>query len=267
MKRLVFCGVLLLAAGNLRSARAQDKSAAPAAGPNVKPQEYDVVSIRPNKSDSGQFKLSIGHDRFSAENVTLQQMLTMAYSLRPELISGITGVMSSARFDVEAKVMGTNAQTPAKLSDSELERMLVPVLERRFGLKTHFETKVQPVFELVVTKGGAKLGPTAVDAQDGNYRESWTNDKREFIATRINLENLATFLSDKVQRTVIDKTGLEGRYSFDLKWSSDDGPGGQADAGPSIYTVLEEQLGLKLQSAKAPVKSLMVDHAQMPSEN
>ena len=90
---------------------------------------------------------------------------------------------------------------------------------------------------------------------------------RELTAHDIPMASLASTLEGQVHRTVIDKTGLTGSYDFTLKWSPDDGSTAQTDAAPYIFTALQEQLGLKLQPAKGPVETLIVDHAEMPSEN
>jgi uncharacterized protein (TIGR03435 family) len=131
-------------------------------------------------------------------------------------------------------------------------------------LKAHTETKILPVYELVVIKGGPKFKQSAGDST-GSRGTSIHN--RELTAHDIPMRSFASTLEGQVHRTVIDKTGLEGSYDLTLKWSPDDATSTQTDSAPIIFTALQEQLGLKLQAAKGPVETLVVDHAEMPSEN
>jgi uncharacterized protein (TIGR03435 family) len=155
----------------------------------------------------------------------------------------------------------------------------------------HTETKTLPVYELMIAKEGSKLkeatpgdtytngikGPDGV-AHGGMMRMG----RGEVTGQALPVESLVNMLSRQLQRTVIDKTGLTAKYDFTLQWTeegptpmfkgSDGGSQQRADAapdatGPSIFTALQEQLGLRLQPAKGPVETLVVDHVEMPSEN
>jgi len=104
-------------------------------------------------------------------------------------------------------------------------------------------------------------------ANGHNHGASVSMRNRELTAHDLPMAALAKTLSDQVHRTVIDKTGLAGNYDLTLKWSLEDNPSAETDAAPSIFTALQEQLGLKLHPAKGPVETLVVDHAEIPSKD
>jgi uncharacterized protein (TIGR03435 family) len=145
--------------------------------------------------------------------------------------------------------------------------MVMPMLADRFHLVTHTETRVKPVFELMTAKGGPKLTPAPDSATDGSLNTNFSNTSWVLTAKGETMADFAAALSQARHRPVFDKTGLPGRFTFTLKWTADEeekpGPG----AAPTLTTAMEEQLGLKLQPAKADVPVLVVDHVEMPSEN
>ena len=229
---------------------------------------YDVVSIKPNKTGSGSSSSHTTVDRFSATNISLVQLLRRAYDIREDLISGVPGPIASARFDIEAKIVDRDPDALKRPNGRQTGQMLLPVLAERFQLKAHTETKILPVYELVVASTGPKLTTTAGGGKEGSGTNVNGNGKETTLkATDIPMASLADTLSGQVNRTVIDKTGLAGHYDLGLNWASDEINDAQANAGPSIFTALQEQLGLKLQPAKGPVVTLVVDHVEMPSEN
>jgi uncharacterized protein (TIGR03435 family) len=243
---------------------AQSGSTAQAYSTATKLPVYDVVSIKPNKSGSGNYGFQTGDDSFIATNVPLKYLLSMAYDIKPELISGVSGPIDSAQFDVIAKMVEPDPDVLKKLSNKQRQSMLVPFLEDRFQLKAHTEIKILPVFEMIVTKDGPKFKHSP---SPGKPNPTWTTGNGRFTANDLSITNMASVLTDLVHRTVIDKTGLTGNYDLTLKWSQDVGSNTTTDTGPSIFTALQEQLGLKLRPAKGPVETLVVDHVAMPSEN
>jgi uncharacterized protein (TIGR03435 family) len=225
---------------------------------------YDVVSIKPNKSGSGSLDVETHSNTYSATNISLKKLLENAYGIKEDLISGLSGPIASARFDIEAKIVEPDPDALKKLSPNQRDAMLLPFLKERFQLKAHTETKTLPIYELIVIKGGPKFKQSSGDST-GNRSTNIHN--RELTAHDIAMGSFASTLEGQVHRTVIDKTGLEGSYDLTLKWSPDDATSTQTDSAPAIFTALQEQLGLKLQPAKGPVQTLVVDHAEMPSEN
>ncbi len=242
-------------------------TAAPQAAAETKLPTYDVYTIKPNKSGSGSSGTHSGGDTFTGTNITLNQLLQHAFRIRQDLIFGLTGAIDSARIDIQAKVVDPDIDAIRKLNNKQSGAMLMPMLTERFHLKTHFETKTMPVYELVVIPTGPKFKPTASDAKGHGTSINGRNNHMELTANNLSMKLLADILSNQVSRTVIDKTGLTDSYDCTLQWSREESSTTDTDVSPSIFTALPEQLGLKLQSAKGPVETLVVDHIEMPSEN
>jgi len=251
---------------------------------------YEVAAIKPNKSGGGMSRMMMSPNGYSATNVSLKMMIENAYSLKTDgLISGLPGWADSARFDLEAKMDGDAAAALKKLPPEEgMEQrrlMMQSLLADRFQLKVHHENKELPVYALVIAKGGFKLKDADPNASypkglDGvSHPGMMRMSDRSITAQAIPISNLVNALSRQLRREVVDKTGLTGKYDVTLQWTPDvnqmpEMPGERQDAastvtdsGPSIFTALQEQLGLKLESTKGPVDTIVVDHVEMPSEN
>jgi uncharacterized protein (TIGR03435 family) len=142
--------------------------------------------------------------------------------------------------------------------------MLRALLADRFKLAVHTETREMPIYVLVVAKGGSKLVKSNVSGTTIN-----TGRSRITIKGSDNSLALLTYdLAWRLGRPVIDQTGLAGRYEFDLKWTEDDAAASAPDSGgPSLFTAIQEQLGLKLEPTKGSVPVLVIDHAEQASEN
>jgi uncharacterized protein (TIGR03435 family) len=196
---------------------------------------------------------------FVAENFSLRQLITAAYGIRDHQLTGGPGWIGSDRFDVVGK--------PEKPVDVKaLQSMLQALLADRFHLTIHRETREMPVYFLVVAKGGAKLRESA----PGSVGTGQSAGIGWFKASSNRIDDLAQTLAGLVSRSVIDKTGLTGQYDFRLDYAPDAiaGPdAGNAPEKPSLFTALQEQLGLKLEPGRAPVEMFVVDRAEKPSEN
>ena len=163
--------------------------------------------------------------------------------------------------------------------------MLQTLLADRFKLTTHRTTKELPIYSLVVAKGGSKLheansgeikGPDGRPEPPGSSLIGFRSG--ELTGQNLEMDQLARLLTEQTGRTVVDNTGLKGNYDLTLNWTPDQiAPNGLAgggpdsstssEPGPSIFTAIQEQLGLKLQSQKGPVEILVIDHVERPSEN
>ncbi len=142
--------------------------------------------------------------------------------------------------------------------------MLQDLLTARFGLKFHRESKELPAFALAVAKGGPKF--KSVEANGGVSSNS--NGGRWRMTAQITMRRLAEILTEQAGRPILDQTGLPGAYDLALEWSANDNASSEKDASPSLFTALQEQLGLKLESVRAPVESIVVDKIdRSPSEN
>lgn len=239
---------------------------------------FDVVAIHENKSATNMSTVRWGGDAFIASNTTLTSLLMSSYGIREDLISGLPGWAESLHFDVNAKVSDPDADVLKKLSRDQRRAMMVAFLNDRFHLRAHIETKTLPVYDLVIAKGGSKLkentvplsnstepGKTPFNLKPGSFMIS--DSQMTGIAIPVSL--FATNLAFRVERNVIDKTGLTGTYDINLKWTpaEQEGKTDSSDNAPDLFTALQEQLGLKLESSKGPVDTLVIDQVEMPSEN
>ena len=260
MKQTLLLTMLLLGPVTPLPAHAHPLQVSQPASPEAKAPAYDVGSIKPNKSGSGSSGIDSDNYRFTATNVSLRAMLEAAYGVKGDLVSGIPKTVDDARFDVTAKIVDPDPKVLGHLTREQDRALLRPFLFDRFHLKLYTETKQLPVYELVVVKGGPKFKEAADNKGAGTH-----SNGRELTAHAISMAWLSDSLFNQVHRTVIDKTGLTGKYDLTLKWSPEDSPDPANETSPPIFTALKDQLGLKLQPAKGPVETLVVDHAEMPS--
>jgi uncharacterized protein (TIGR03435 family) len=276
-RRCVLLSVLLTAVipgASGQTSAGQNGAASQTAGAESKTPVFDVVSIKPNKSGSGNVTTNTSGDSFSATNVSLKMLLEDAYGIKQDLIYGLTGWANSDRFDIRAKIVEPDLALLRKLTPKQRRAMLQTLLIDRFQLKVHIETKALPVYEMVVAKDGPKFKSSLSEGSpddkslNGVGRGGMMVQNTELTGHAIALTSLADVLANQLHRTVIDKTGLTGQYDLLLKWTADDGTDASPDSStPSIFTALQEQLGLRLQSSRGPVDTLVVDHVEMPSEN
>ncbi|MBZ5632249.1 MAG: TIGR03435 family protein [Acidobacteriia bacterium] len=255
----------ILAAGTL--VHAQQQSAPRPA--------FEVASIKPGDPNSQMFRIgSMPGGRFAANNASLKMLIQTAYDVRSHQISGGPNWLDSAKYDIDAKPDSATPIPAGPAGGPQMRLMLQSLLEERFKLKLHRESKEEPVYELMVARGGPKL-QKATDSLKQQQR-GLRMGRGQLTGTAAPMSILVTQLSQQLGRSVIDKTGLAGQYDFELKWTPDLGQsqGGPADAGPqpdppgpSIFTAIQEQLGLRLESTKGPVDVLVIDYAEKPTEN
>jgi uncharacterized protein (TIGR03435 family) len=271
-QRAIHVAAALSCALSVLSCRAQSLPPKDAGSPT-----FDVAVIRPNPGDTtGHSHLwsaaTDGH--FKAQNVTAIMLIQSAFDFPEARIDGGPAWLRSKAFDMEAKsdpaVDDLLSKLPSDEARARKRRMLQALLADRFALKEHEETRTQPVYALVVAKGGTKFAPsqkngTAIDNYSRNGKVQLT-----VRGTDHTLQILTDQLSRKVGRVVVDKTGLDGRFDLTLTWASDEAASTSPDdtpSGPSLFTALQEQLGLKLEPDKGPVTILVIDHIDPPSEN
>jgi uncharacterized protein (TIGR03435 family) len=237
----------IFAAGTL--VRAQSPSTVSSARP-----EFEVVSIKPSPFTSSG-AVAIGAQStpgtVTLTGIRLRDLIARAYSLKPYQIVG-PNRLDDDYYDIVAK----SAQ---RVTDSDQRLMLQSMLAGRFELKAHTETKELPCYELVVRKGGLKIHPVVTDDIGPRYYPAPTAIRGKAIS----MARLADLLSTKTDRPVLDRTRVSGIFDIDLKWAADS----DTEPGPSLFTAVQEQLGLKLESTHAPVEALVIDHVERPSEN
>jgi uncharacterized protein (TIGR03435 family) len=252
-----------------------------AAAQIANPPTYDVASIKPSKA-SDETTLLFRPGAFSAKGMTLKSLLKEAYGIQDDQISGAPKWVSTQTYDIEAKVDGVDAATLEKLSEDQFKGMFRSFLRDRFQLKVHWETKELPVLALVVAKGGPKLQqakpgdtyPDGIKGPDGKpagHAGMLMWGRGRLTGQGIPIGNLVPPLTQELGRIVEDKTGLTGNYDIELRWTTDDAAPDSRSAsdspGPSLFTAMQEQLGLKLESQKAPVQVLLIDHVEQPAPN
>lgn len=216
---------------------------------------FEVASVKRFDLAKG----AAGHTDVSSTRIRLMSnlefFLETAYGVEESQILGAPGWARNEFYEIIAKM--PEPSTPAQTNE-----MLRTLLEDRFKLTAHTEKKEQPVYSLLVAKGGLKM--KVIDAGDSTGFNSGLTRLWGALST----SQIAYQLTSHVGRTVIDNTGLNGRYKVDLNWAPDDQAGaGDTANSPSIFTALREQLGLKLEPAKGKVEMLVIDHMDRPSEN
>jgi len=252
---------------------------------------YEVASIRPRKFGSGGMIIwDFRPDGFTAKNITLQMLIRMAYGVEDYQISGAPKWLNAETYNVEAKLDGTVADKLRKLTfdqrSVEQQPMLQALLVDRFQLTLHRESKELPAYVLVIAKGGPKVQeakpgdtyPNGMKDLEGHGHGDIMHFGRGLLTGQgVPIAFLVRMLSQQqLGRPVLDKTGLKGNYDFTLQWTPDEnrtptvGQQGTDDTpppGPSIFTAIQEQLGLRLEPQKGPVEVLVIDHVERPSEN
>jgi uncharacterized protein (TIGR03435 family) len=282
--RMRFAGKLWLALllGAALSGQAMITLAQAAAGTEAAPAEasatssplaFDVVTITRSASGAGQTTIQSppNGDSVIIRNMPVRMILGFAYDqARYNSFDGLPPWADTENYDITAKVAAADLPAFHKLLPRERNPMLRPMLAERFHLQSHFESRQVPAYALVVAKGGARLTDaqpqmTADASKDpGGVRMG----RGELVGTAAPIAPLLDALSVQLGRPVVDRTGLTGRYSFTLKFApAQAATDAQSDAGPSLFTAVEDQLGLRLESTRAPVPVLVVDHIERPSAN
>lgn len=244
-------------------------------------KSFEVATIKPNAENDHRvmFRLLPGGG-FSATGTNLRMLIMQAYNVKDFQVTGGPGWLTSDRYDINAKAEASTERP----SPETFRPMLQSLLAERFQLKFHKETKEMPVYALVAGKGPHKLKAAETQAGGGEQRQMMRVGRGQANLQGTTLAGLAQLLSQQLGRPVIDKTGIEGRFDVEMRWTPEPGQGGGpfggappppgADAGPAvdssgptIYTAVQEQLGLKLESTKGPVEILVIDSASKPTEN
>jgi uncharacterized protein (TIGR03435 family) len=234
--------------------------------------KWDVASLKPHPPEDGMMSWRMNDDSLSLINLPLEQMICSAWDMKSYQVSGLTGWMKSAPWDLNAKISPEDIAAYKKLSGRQRSQMLQQLLIDRFQLKVHTETKVLPLYDLVIDKTGAKLTPTtaieapsreAAEADPEKYKKGEvTMGPGMFNGTGVSVRSLASQLDNALGKPVRDKTGLTGAYDIKLHYRPEDTANDSADT-PSVFTAVQT-LGLKLVPGKGPVETLVIDSAQKP---
>lgn len=213
-------------------------------------------------------------DGFTATNIQIHMLLMQAFQLQEdqELI-GDPRWASNNRWDIDARIAAEDISTLKTLNFHQQLGMFQQILVERFALKFHHEMRELPVYELVVAKGGPKMTPSTLRPNDSAGIQGepgvLTPSRGKETGRGTMMEFLARDLSLQLGRKVVDHTGLTGRYDFALTWTPDDSSATASaeSQAPSLFTAVQEQLGLKLQPVKTPIDVVVIDHLEKPADN
>jgi uncharacterized protein (TIGR03435 family) len=269
-----------VALGLMNSSQDQSAGAVPS-------YRFEVATIKPNNTGRSRgFMPGFTADGYRFDYVRLQTLIMQAYGIQSFQLSGGPAWLETETYNIEAKMDAATADALSKLPPDQLrlvrQQMLQSFLEERIGLKVHRETKEGSIYLLVVAKSGLKLRESkpveGVGGTDAAANQSYAQlTQSGIIAHAYSALRIARFLSSEVRRPVVDKTGLTGIYDFTLDWardlaaappSNEEGSDASADPGAvSLFTAIQQPLGLKLAPGKGPVEVIVIDHADKPSGN
>jgi uncharacterized protein (TIGR03435 family) len=290
LRTVVCVGVLIALATGAASAQTKQGVADTQASDSayLPTLTFDVASIRESSVGSsfmvgGGF--SSGSSSLKVTNFDVENLLSMAYGIRRDQMTGLPGWRSM--FNIEAKADASADELLQKLNKKqvELERqhMMQKLLAERFQLRAHWETRTGLAYNLVVAKGGTKLQPaknepptpeelkfTAGRSMPRLYQRGDSRTGFDFVAHGCSMDDLVGTLAGQFGHPVADKTGIPGTYDFILRYHGtllSDRNADDLDPIPTLDVAIQQQLGLKLETIKAPVQILVIDHIEKPSPN
>jgi uncharacterized protein (TIGR03435 family) len=241
------------------SSRTQDSAATKPMAANADPG-VEVATIKPTNPDTHDELFTIKGRHIVTINTNLNDIIKFAYGLSPKQIEGLQPWMSTEKFDIDAV-----SDVPGEPNNPQMQIMMRKILADRFGLIFHREKKELPVYTLSVAKGGPKLTRTERKSSDST---DFYGPSGMLTVNNASMQDFATGLSrGMVNRPVVDRTNLEGRYDFVLRWTPEDSTNSDPARPPAFYTAFEEQLGLKLEPSKALIAVLVIDRIKRPSIN
>ncbi len=224
-------------------------------------QSFDAAAIKPNRSEGGLSSIRATAGLITIENGSLKKILSAAYGIPEDQDYRLAGPewLATEHFDIQARF-------PADVPMAQVRQMMQALLADRFKLTLHRETRQLTTYALVAAKDGLKIQAV------GEGQASSSSRLGRLQATKISMQKLADLLEHVVDEPVTDATGKNGVFDIDLQWSptttTTDDATTDGGNGPSIFTAIQEQLGLKLESRKGPVEVLVIDHIEkVPTEN
>ncbi|MGC2161334.1 MAG: TIGR03435 family protein [Silvibacterium sp.] len=275
---LVICGVLALAPITFgQGSTAEHDSEPPAITEGASLKTFDVVSIVPVK-DFNSSGYNYSPDGYWAKALSVSSSIEEAYGIYDSYrIIGLPGWATSLRYNIEAKVDADNLAEYQRYTLDQRRVMIQGLLTDRFKLKTHFGTKELPIYLLKVSSRGPRFSESANTPGSStsgiDCLAKGTSRVGYLPIEHCSMSGFARILTHIVGYQVANQTGLTGKYDVELTWSPDtsmnpvDHDQDEAPGGPSIFTAIQNELGLKLQLSKGPVDILVVDHIDMPSPN
>jgi uncharacterized protein (TIGR03435 family) len=232
------------------------------AGASIWGQTFEVASIKPSNADTQGTSIRFPKGSFEAPGVTAINCITLAYNIPEFQLEGGPGWIGNQRYDIFAKLPSSIADLPPGGRMEPIRAALKALLAERFQLVVHKETKLVPAYGMTVAKGGFKLKETTNDGK-GNFGFG----PGKLQARQISMDQLARNLSGILRSPVVNMTGIQGVFDLTLEWTPDEGAAtAEPVVGTSIFAAVQE-LGLKLETQKAPVEMIVIDRIERPSQN
>jgi uncharacterized protein (TIGR03435 family) len=285
---LTFVAVISVHPMPVQSGSAQPNSVASAS--------FEVAWIKPHDPKTEGHRDNFARGRYTGRNVTVKSLIERAYGISDYQLFGAPSWADSDGYDIDAKIEDSAIPEMQKLTPemrtARIKLIFQSMLAERFNLKIGHETKELPIYALVVAKNGLKISPTKLpplgsesataNAQRADRGSNVTGNGADFtaVANAVTLAQLAAILAREPElggRVVQDQTGLDGEYDFTLRWTGENlaaprgiesDTAGQSDSsGPSLFTALQQQLGLRLESKKGSVDTIVIEHIERPSGN
>lgn len=257
---------VLLAFGMARAQSASEKDGItqPKAMAKGSDPDWEIATVKPSDpNDNGHQHILFRGQHVMLLDHTVEEILLISYGVEKSQLAGEPNWVKTERWDVDgvSDVEGTPGLP-------QLQQMMRKILAERYGLKLHHEQREMPVYALTVAKGGPKLVPNTSDPNGLMDQQNNMSNGRDVEALKnTSMAELALILQFRVDRPVVDQTGLKGRYDFNLQWTTDEASAPAPDAPPGLFTAIREQIGLRLEPAKAPADVLVIDQVERPGAN
>jgi uncharacterized protein (TIGR03435 family) len=223
--------------------------------------QFEVASIKPSKGEPRGVWNEGSHERLRMLDMTLKEIIAESYNVKDYMVSGPAWI-DTERFELIAKISPETAKLPTRQRDEQMRLMSQRLLAERFQLVLHRGEKEMQVYALTLAKGGLKTEP-------GPPSGDWvrmTGGRGRLNGKEVPIAQLLANLGDILHRPVVNETGSSGSFTVTLEWAPEEN-GAAASDKPSLFTAIQEQMGMKLESVKRPIEVLIVDRAERPTEN
>lgn len=268
MKRVCLrVGIVAIAVCACGVAQTQEAAAENHTNPVMMPKDADpdweVVTVKPGDPYAKSDHIDTSGRHVRLENETVEILLLGGHTMQKNQFDGLPKWAKTDRWTIDGL-----ANVEGEPNLAQLQSLVRKVLVERFGLKMHQEQRRMPVYALTVAKGGPKLtantsDPNGQSDERGRHGLGW----QMYSYTNTSMPEFVLEILSRVDRPLVDQTGLKGRYDFQLKWLTDDAHAMDPDAPPGLFTAIQEQLGLKLELVKAKADVLVIDQLEPPGAN
>jgi len=226
---------------------------------------FEVATVKPSDPKNGSQGFHSGDGRrIDCDNETVAEIVEFVYGVHAKQIVGAPQWFFDERWDVDGY-----PDVPGEPDYKQMQGMYRKLLEERFGLKMHRETRTMGAYVLTVAKGGPKLSKSVdQEAMSDTTFTQWNSQRRVLRVTSTTMAEFVMTMDSQLEKPLVDQTGLTGKWDFLLKWRPETAPEpDDPNALPGIFTAIQEQIGLKLEGAKAPVDVIVIDKVERPSAN